>query len=836
MVVAHWVPAKMTAVQAGEEAATTVLVIDEVLAGKVRPGKLKIGVVGYGQRYVWRSDGGDRFSEWGLGDFPGSVNDLTKPAIWFLGHYTVVSGSYTRDLVPRYVLPLSLKPFLVAIRKSPSKGLSPFLTSSDSMIAQRAIRYVGDFDSMSVPAPKAGATVLRQYQSKVERCCHSSVAAVRKAAMYALYRMQQSQSEAFLLKMANDKDIDVRSLAASILLRSKSKSIIAGLLKSRALRELNAGAVLNLSSGRPLNIAVPLLLGILESNEGLGYTNESCALRAKKRLLKLTGYGFPYSVSRSRELWSRVEALPSKALRLKKLRELQRPLEVKWKGSLLTVNGRIALDLTNQAAVPVTVDRKFYLTSYKGARSSGFSNGGPMRAVTIRPRETHRFITGIGGKFVAASVTKVAFGFLVVHAKSPNPWLGNVSVAVPATLPALGKWKEPDKHENDPPPAKPLQIEDLLGNPIRTSAYYSPTSRFDTATLTSYVDDSLGLTAFDAVTKARLWDTNRRNLSGYPNVLVRSGSVLLAKPDIGRIEMLQARTGKELWHMEGPGQPALNADANGSLITFRSAIGLFDNTGKPLWYFRPPGVLAKRQSRDYYYEESSGWVVAMSTKCIAVMSANPVTLTVLDRQSGKTLWSRTVGLPDYIYWGPSLLKLHGDFLYVNLPARRQWTPYSGTRYHQTDPDLACYRVSDGHLMWRNPLVSGNEVYVVGGTLVVITNFSDSIVGYDSLTGKKLWSREGSAMGSFAGYMIAQVGKGRNTFLVGLDPANGDSAWQCRMSRQVSAYPTKITLDGSLWMQEEETSTMWRIALPKDLSAPRAPTEDLKRGRISPRSN
>ncbi len=187
-------------------------------------------------------------------------------------------------------------------------------------------------------------------------------------------------------------------------------------------------------------------------------------------------------------------------------------------------------------------------------------------------------------------------------------------------------------------------------------------------------------------------------------------------------------------------------------------------------------------------------------------------LICLDRESGKVVWDRSVEpvLPEDDYSGQ--FTQHGYASHTPVSDGERIYVFFG-KTGALAFDL------DGNKLWQTSVGTGSGARNWGTAsspilykdilIVPATAESESLVGLNKNTGKKVWTfADSSLSGTWGTPVLADCGEGRTDLVLavpakiwGLDPQTGKERWQCDGLHSASMTSSALTRDGIVYLLE-----------------------------------
>jgi hypothetical protein len=328
IVVARWDKAKMDVhVHTSNEAGSgevvdhyevrTKLVIDRVLKGNIALGKHKL-LFGFG--VGWYKDGRG-VSSASSTEIPGEVDDVTKPTLWFLSSEhswdETDKTTYLRVMTYRCIQPLALEPYYrTLLRPDREIAIAHLLDSADKQIVARCLRFInGDrapwpltsFVYMANPKPKPKP--LAQHAARIAATLNHMIESERPyaSAVYASLLGPDSVKE--MRRLLSDRNPMVRAISVGVLARFHDTSSVESFhtaLTGFVDGPVSCAIIAQLEAWGDERL-VPALIGFLQDDSDGGMLDDLMsvpALNARRALLKMTGYGFPFDVHTSLVCWN----------------------------------------------------------------------------------------------------------------------------------------------------------------------------------------------------------------------------------------------------------------------------------------------------------------------------------------------------------------------------------------------------------------------------------------------------------------------------------------------------------------------------------------------------
>ncbi len=800
IVVAHWVPKKMTPVTGIDYiSGTTEIVIDRVLKGKITGKSMRISVQSSEEPFrVLRSN----MNEWGLGRFPGEVDDLRLPSIWFLSH-TVPYGGRPPAPVPDEVLPVSDEAFYkILLGKSPDQAIGRYLSKCKGKDALLPLQYIAETDSADAQHPFASVK-LKQYSGAVERACSMADPEVRRFAVFTLYLTRGLSCTPKLLLMQRDKNPEVRSMASALLLQSLSAKVLKAAAQRFSIGDRECDAVDQFLRRASAPIQVDILLACLEDDRRS--SNGTICYDAQQALTRTTGYEFPYSVSQGRALWSRVERLPSRGKRLKELNRLREPVKARWQARVSIVNGVLTLDLTNKARVPVTLSGQVDVSAsgHGGSMSGGTDSGGRL---VVKPGKTIRIQDDSSEEF-SETWTQAAFGFWSLPKNVKNPWLGKFEFPITASTPRSGKWLGYYHYSEPKHLPKPIAMLNRCRIPV--IGYRISGSDYDLKAGVFFNDAKGVLSATSIETGKAVWTVKHGvQASGAPMGYLLCDSALVTWDSFERIDGRSRSTGQVVWHITASDCHGIDVDGDTIFLTYKNGTEAIDaSNGKKLW------VCNVRAPKAQQAWSSPGWpLLGISPKYVVMTCSNPCWLLLIDRKTGSPLWSKTWSLPYPGVGDCAVPTILGGYLYADLPPAHCWTPYSGVRMHENKLNLAKIRLSDGKVLWQRPELASAWKRTLARRVLATNLNTGGVVAIDADTGKTLWQKGYNLVTSYRGMLIRYDDTPTMTYYAAIDPLTKKEAWRMVFNRNMEAWPDDIDQDGYLHIREDDD--LWMVKVPR----------------------
>jgi hypothetical protein len=297
----------------------TRLVVDRVIRGDVTPGEHPL-LLGFG--FSWDAKGVN-FRTYTSTELPGEVEDVTKPALWFLspGRSWDINDStrYLNLTTYRGIQAVELEPlYRVLMNSDRDSQVGGLLAHSNPEVAARALRYINadqrpwpyrsEFDEWLNPVdPKVKP--LREQAAAIEAALNRVPPGVRGEAVGVVAELLGREGIPLQRKLLGDPEPVVRSIAVGTLAGFRDDASLdrfaAGVTGLKDA-EIALAVIKRLSDWRDPAVA-PALIRFLETDAWLGNLGDELLIpcvQARKALLKLTGYGFPYRVEESSRAWA----------------------------------------------------------------------------------------------------------------------------------------------------------------------------------------------------------------------------------------------------------------------------------------------------------------------------------------------------------------------------------------------------------------------------------------------------------------------------------------------------------------------------------------------------
>ncbi len=325
-----------------------------------------------------------------------------------------------------------------------------------------------------------------------------------------------------------------------------------------------------------------------------------------------------------------------------------------------------------------------------------------------------------------------------------------------------------------------------------------------------FVVDNMGaVSAFDWHGK-RVWSVqvNRnRSFFGMGGGLATDGQTLYVTTPTGLVLALNCCTGKRLWQhtLNYPARngPAL-LDHRLAIITLANQIVMLDaRTGKELWEvqgFKDDTMVL------------GGSVPGMTSDCVVVGTGSGEVL-ALSLERGDRLWEQQLGT----------LVLEGEKNFRHIHACPVIVGKS-VYIASESGKLVCFDLLSGEVVWSQDIHSGQTPVVLGDGLVTVTA-NGTCLALDRHTGKELWEVRVSQQKRLFGPIVAGgliYVLSENGQLYGLDPAKkGKKVLVQSLKRTYTLAPIAVR-GGLLFFSKNGTlSFCKRQASPKPVNPSRS---------------
>jgi hypothetical protein len=427
----------------------TELVIDRVIKGNVEPGKHKL-LFGFG--VTWAKNGKDVYSGTST-EIPGDVDDVTKPNLWFLSPArswdSADTTSYLRVRTYRCIQPTTLETYYrTLIRTDRDNAIGDLLDGPEKEIVARSLRFInGERDPWPISSflddviykGERKRKVLPQHAARLVAAMDRMPEAQRPYAAAVYSSLLGPDSVPQMRKWVGDKDAMVRGIAVGVLARFRDSASVD--VFRTAVTGLSDGSVAcaiitELDTWGDERL-VPVLISFLQNDSNAGMFGDDIfvpALKAKRALLRITGYGFPFDVRSSLACWDDARRIDGKAPRKQYLFRHLGSDKPPFKAQV--VGGkRAAIVVTNVSGRAEEIER---LPDWICARLSSApwdyttsGNRGPsVTFVSVAPGGSIRFPLRLDEAFLLSEPKSRIIQLLYLqngNKQGRNAWIGTIS-------------------------------------------------------------------------------------------------------------------------------------------------------------------------------------------------------------------------------------------------------------------------------------------------------------------------------------------------------------------------------------------------------------------------
>lgn len=430
----------------------TKLHVLRVIKGDVKPGVHTLMINGW---LLWRPDGTGLHE--GISTiYPGDVDDVTQPNLWFLNSVpswdSKDANSYLHIDCSRLIQPLALENYFAALA-DPQPGASALklLASKDATVVKRTLLYpwepTGPWplgyikDNESSILEKRGVDAGAWADAAAALAARSDMKELRPLAVAAYARLKGKEGASYLRGLLKDGDPQVRTVAAAELVRIKDADSIDAIIQTLNGKKYPdiADAMIEAIGAWGDPRLAPALIAYLETG-GFYSDNGNIlfvpALNAREALEKMTGCTFPYDAHASLQAWTEAskeeDAEKRRALLEKMLPADPDPLkaELIGDGSLHCI-----CKVTNQSSRKITITRAPDRSLQEAPNGGGDMAGGEKKNkkdfVVLNPGESveSKFKLFDFMLFSEPAVRKIKIEY--VHTGSEwglKAWVGSVDV------------------------------------------------------------------------------------------------------------------------------------------------------------------------------------------------------------------------------------------------------------------------------------------------------------------------------------------------------------------------------------------------------------------------